>query len=458
MTEHGRHELTRSFPPHFTFGVASAAYQIEGGATEGGRGPSIWDTFSHTPGKVKGNETGDVACDHYHRFADDFALMERLGFRDYRLSLSWPRLFPNGKGQVHAAGVDFYDRLLDTMLEHGITPFVTLYHWDLPQALQDNGGWANRDTVYRFEEYAGEAFRRFGDRVKSWITHNEPWCTAVLGNLFGEHAPGLRDLKTTLEVAHHVLLSHGLAVREYRRQGQQGQIGITLNLNQVYAASESEEDRGAQVRADVFSNRWFLDPVLKGQYPEEMASWLGGFPAALKAEDLPIIAEKSDFLGINFYSYAVVKDNPGDKLLQVQHVTPHDRVTDMGWPIKGTALTDLMVRLRSDYEDIPLYVTENGAAYPDVLESGRVHDDERTAYVAEHLEACAEALRQGVDLRGYFLWTFLDNFEWAFGYEKRFGIVYTDYASQTRYPKDSALWYSELLAGFRDHVLQTVQR
>lgn len=452
MDEQQMIKLAHAFPSDFRFGVASAAYQIEGAAHEDGRGASIWDTFSRTPGKVINGETGDIACDHYHRYPQDFALMKKLGFDHYRLSFAWPRFFPDGKGPLNQRGVDFYDRLIDELLRQGIDPFVTLYHWDLPQALEDQGGWKNRDTAYRFEEYAGEVFRRFGDRVKSVITHNEPWCASVLGYLLGVHAPGIQDMTTALEASHHILLSHGLAIREYRKQGHSGQIGITLNLNPVYAATSDALDQAAANRQDVFSNRWFLDPVLKGQYPHEMAEWLGALPSAMRPDDLSIIAEKSDFLGINFYSYAVVAHDPTDKLLQLRNVTPQDHVTDMGWPIKAPTLRDLMNRIKREYGDIPLYVTENGAAYPDVLEGGHVHDADRTAYVAQHIQACADAIGDGVDLRGYFLWTFMDNFEWAFGYSKRFGIVYTDYETQERTPKDSALWYSRLLQSFRSHT------
>lgn len=440
--------LAARFPSAFRFGVAAASYQIEGAAHEDGRGVSIWDTFSRTPGKVIGGDTGDVACDHYHRYPQDFALMKKLGLDNYRLSFAWPRFFPDGKGPLNQKGVDFYDRVIEELLKQGIAPFVTLYHWDLPQALEDKGGWRNRDTAYRFEEYAAQVFRLFGDRVQSFITHNEPWCASVLGYLFGVHAPGLQDMTAALEASHHLLLSHGLAVQEYRAQGHGGNIGITLNLNPVYAATNEPLDQEAANRQDVFSNRWFLDPVLKGQYPVEMAEWLGSLPAAMRADDLPIIAQKTDFLGINFYSYAVVKHDPTDKLLQLQNVTPQDHVTDMGWPIKASTLRDLMNRIKREYGEIPLYVTENGAAYPDVLEDGHVHDAERTAYVAEHIEACADAIADGVDVRGYFLWTFMDNFEWAFGYSKRFGIIYTDYETQERYPKDSALWYEQLLRSF----------
>jgi len=438
-----------AFPSRFVWGVASAAYQIEGAAQEDGRGPSIWDTFSHTPGKVLGNATGDVACDHYHRYPEDIALMKSLGLKHYRLSFSWPRLFPDGQGRLNQKGVDFYDRLIEALLAQDIAPFVTLYHWDLPAALQERGGWTNRDTAYRFEEYAAVVFAHFKERIKGYITHNEPWCAAFLGHMNGEHAPGLHDQAAMLDAGHHLLLSHGLAVNEYRRQNLTGQIGVTLNLTPVYAASDSVQDKTAAARQDVFSNTWFLDPVLRGTYPDKFAAVFGSYPQAMREGDLAIISEPTDFLGVNFYSYAVVAHEEGVGMLNLRHVTPQDRVTDMGWPVSAPTLTDLLVRLTKDYGPLPLYVTENGAAYADQLKPDGVCDEERIQYLRDHFLAMADALRQGVDLRGYYLWTLLDNFEWAYGYSKRFGIVHVDYETQKRTPKDSALWYASMLNTFQ---------
>ncbi|MHB1627203.1 MAG: GH1 family beta-glucosidase [Bacilli bacterium] len=441
-----------AFPNRFVWGVASAAYQIEGAAQEDGRGPSIWDTFSHTPGKVLGDATGDIACDHYHRHADDITLMKSLGLEHYRLSFSWTRLFPEGKGRLNQKGADFYERLVEELLDQGIAPFATLYHWDLPSALQQRGGWTNRDTAQRFEEYAATVFDRFKDRIKGYITHNEPWCAAFLGHMSGEHAPGLRDRAAMLTAGHHLLLSHGLAVREYRRQHLSGQIGVTLNLNPIYAATDSDQDRAAAARQDLFNNTWFLDPVLRGAYPDHFADVFGSYPQGMRDGDLAIMGEPTDFLGVNFYSYAVVAHDEGGGMLKLRDVTPHDRVTDMGWPVSAPALTDLLVRLTRDYGPLPLYVTENGAAYPDRLEPDGVHDEDRIRYLRDHFLAMAEALRQGVDLRGYYLWTFMDNFEWAYGYTKRFGIVHVDYETQKRTPKDSALWYANMLKAFQTVV------
>ncbi len=438
-------EFYRTLPKDFLWGVASAAYQIEGAVNEDGRGQSIWDVFSHTKGKTFGGDTGDLACDHYHRYPEDFRMMKQLGLKNYRLSIAWPRLLPEGHGTVNQKGLDFYDRLIEELLENGIDPSVTLYHWDLPNALQEKGGWANRDTAYRFEDYAGLIYRHFGDRVKRFITHNEPWCTAVLGHFIGEHAPGLHDEKLTALAAHHVLVSHGLAVQAYRDLNLDGEVGITLNLNPVYAASHHDKDNFAANIQDVFSNRWFLDPIFKGQYPAELEQVVGSLKELHQAEDLAIISRPIDFLGINFYSYSIVEYDDGSPL-HVKNVTPKDRVTDMGWPVLGSSLTDLLMRLKNDYGSLPLYITENGAAYVDVLEDGKVHDPDRIDYLADHFEAMAEAIRRGVDLRGYYLWTFMDNFEWAYGYSKRFGIVYTDYATQQRIPKDSALWYADVIS------------
>lgn len=440
--------VLEAFPAEFRWGTATAAYQIEGAVQEGGRGPSVWDTFSHTPGKTFRGETGDVACDHYHQYAADFRLLRSLGIRDYRLSIAWPRIFPTGRGPVNPQGVDFYDRLLDTLQAEGITPAVTLYHWDLPQALEDQGGWRNRDTVFYFRDYAGELYRRFGDRVPLWITHNEPWCTTFLGHVWGEHAPGYRDPVMGRRVAHHALLSHGLAVEAFRESGREGMVGITLNLNTVYPASERDEDRTAAELADVIANRAFLDPLFKGAYPELLDGILPPVDGLVHPEDMAIIQRPIDFLGVNYYSYQVAAADPEDPK-RVKDVTPRDDVTDMGWPINPQGLTDLLLRLSRDFTPVPLYVTENGAAYPDRLEGDRVQDAKRVAYLERHVAAMAAALRQGVDLRGYYLWSFLDNFEWAFGYSKRFGIVYVDYPTQRRIPKDSAYWYRDLIEEVR---------
>ena len=442
-----------TFPDGFLWGAATAAYQIEGAVREDGRGPSIWDTFSHTPGKVQDGDTGDIACDHYHRWRADIGLMRDLGLRAYRFSIAWPRIFPDGAGTVNARGLDFYDRLVDELLAANITPFVTLYHWDLPQALQDRGGWTRRDTVDRFAAYADAVARRLGDRVTHWITHNEPWVAAFLGNYLGIHAPGLRDLPTAVLVAHHILLSHGRAAAALRAAGG-GQVGITLNLAPALPASESAADEDAARRMDAHLNRWYLDPLFGRGYPSDLDPQLSVLQGRLAdttlAADLAAIAAPLDFLGINYYAPQSVRATPlADNPLGFAPVTEAELVargyelTGMGWPVVPDALHDLLLRVQRDYAPPALYITENGAAFPDRVVDGAVNDPQRVAYLAGHLRAASAAIAEGVPLRGYFVWSLLDNFEWSFGYSKRFGIVHVDYATQQRLPKASATWYSE---------------
>ncbi|KEO81650.1 GH1 family beta-glucosidase [Tumebacillus flagellatus] len=435
------------FPKDFIWGTATAAYQIEGAAHEDGRTRSHWDTFSHTPGNVFDGHTGDVACDHYHRYAEDIALLKSLGVQSYRFSISWPRIFPE-KGKLNPAGVAFYHRLLDELEKHGITPAVTMYHWDLPQWIADEGGWTSRNSVEYFEVYAEALFREFGGRVPSWITHNEPWCAAFLSYGIGEHAPGHRDWYEATAAAHHILLSHGKAVELYRSLNLAGQIGITLNLTPAYAASEAPEDAAAAHRQDGFANRWYLDPIFKGSYPADMvelfANFLGRPLDFIQPGDAQIIAAPNDFLGINFYSRNVVRQG-NDPLLQLDHVPGGGAVTDMGWEIAPTALFDLLTRIKQEYTSLPLYITENGAAFPDAVEDGKVHDPERIEYLRTHFEQALRFLEEGGNLKGYYVWSFLDNYEWAFGYSKRFGIVYVDYETQARIPKDSAHWLKQVI-------------
>lgn len=438
------------FPPDFLFGVATASYQIEGAYQEDGRGESIWDRFSHTPGKTLGGHTGDVACDHYHRYPDDIALMKNLGIPAYRLSVAWPRIFPE-KGVFNQKGVDFYRRVLDNLHEAGIDPSVTLYHWDLPQWLEDAGGWVNRDTVDYFAEYAARMYDELGDLTPRFITHNEPWCTAFLGYGMGEHAPGHKNWREAFLASHHVLLSHGLATQAYRASGQKGEVGITLNFSWVDAASDAPEDLAAARRLDGFSNRWFLDPLFSGQYPADMVEWvdpiIGGFDC-VKPGDLQIIGAPVDFLGINFYTRSKVAAGPNDGGLNISYIDPPaETKTAMGWEVHANSLYRLLSWIEKDYtHGLPLYITENGAAFDDVMEQGEVHDERRLAYVADHLAAAKQFIDEGGSLKGYFLWSFMDNFEWAYGYSKRFGVIHVDYDTQVRTPKDSAKWYSEQIA------------
>jgi beta-glucosidase len=433
------------FPDGFLWGAATAAYQIEGAWNEAGKGESIWDRFSHTPGKVLGGDTGDVACDHYHRWRDDIGLMRELSLHAYRLSISWPRVLPEGVGAVNSAGLDFYDRLIDGLLEAGIQAYVTLYHWDLPQALQDRGGWANRETVAAFANYADVVVRRLGDRVKNWITHNEPWCTSFLGYAIGEHAPGIRN-GPALAAAHHVLLSHGEAVPVLRAGSRGAQVGITLNFSPAYPASDSAGDQAAARRHDGFFNRWFLDPLYGRGYPADMVALYGAMMPEVRPGDLERMAAPTDFLGVNYYNRAVIRDDPDGPMLRVGHVRPEGEYTAMDWEVYADALRALLVRLHNDYAPGRMYITENGAAYPDTLGPDGVHDEARIRYLAGHLAASHAAIGEGANLAGYFYWSLMDNFEWAWGYSRRFGIVYVDYPTQRRVLKDSAKFYREVIA------------
>ncbi|GAA3314817.1 GH1 family beta-glucosidase [Nonomuraea dietziae] len=450
------------FPENFVWGAATASYQIEGAAKADGRGPSIWDTFSATPGKVREGDTGEVACDHYHRYRDDVALMKDLGLNAYRFSVAWPRIQPTGSGAANQAGLAFYDRLVDTLLEAGIAPYVTLYHWDLPQALEDLGGWTSRDTSYRFADYAAIMYDRLGDRVSHWTTLNEPWVSAFLGYGNGVHAPGRTSAHDALRAAHHLLLGHGLAASALRSAGAE-EIMLVVNSAPVLtpaqvndpSAAVSEADAAATQRAHALLTRQFLDPALLGRYPEEVleAAERNGGTAHVLDGDMEIINAPIDLVGINYYNPCVVEDGPGlpaDAAWPgsegVRFATVEAPVTAMGWPIVPSGLSRLLVRLSQDYPRVGLMVTENGAAFDDVVEDGRVHDDARLAYLEGHLRAAHEAIEAGADLRGYLVWSLLDNFEWAEGYGRRFGVVHVDYTTQARTLKDSALWYRNVIS------------
>ena len=438
-------DYTLRFPEGFVWGTATAAFQVEGGAGE--RGECIWDQFCRWPGKVFRGDTGDVADDHYHRYREDVALMAGLGLKGYRFSISWPRVLPQGVGDINQRGLDFYDRLVDELLRAKIEPYVTLYHWDLPSALQRLGGWAARESVCRFAEYAGLVARRLGDRVHKWITHNEPWVVAFLGNLSGVHAPGWEDMGLALQIAHHLLLSHGLAGDALRAQGDGStRVGITLNLSPAYPASGSPADVAAAARHDGYLNRWFLDPVFRGRYPEDMWGLYGYMVPRVAPGDMEIIARPIDFLGVNYYSRAVVKDAP-DGFLGYATVHPEGEYTAMDWEVYPQGLTDLLVRLNKDYGSPVMYITENGCAYEDVLTTdGQVHDAKRVDYLRAHFNAAHKAIEQGVRLAGYFVWSLMDNFEWAYGYSRRFGITYVDFQTQVRTLKDSARYCAAVVA------------
>ncbi|MBT1280490.1 GH1 family beta-glucosidase [Thermoanaerobacter sp. CM-CNRG TB177] len=437
------------FPKDFVWGVATSSYQIEGAVNEDGRTPSIWDTFSKTEGKTYQGHTGDVACDHYHRYKEDVEIMKEIGVKAYRFSIAWPRIFPE-EGKYNSKGIDFYKRLVDELLKKDIMPVVTIYHWDLPQwAYEKGGGWLNRDSVKWFAEYATKLYEELGDVIPLWITHNEPWCASILSYGIGEHAPGHKDYREALIAAHHILLSHGEAVKAFREMNIKGsEVGITLNLTPVYPASEKEEDKLAAQYADGFSNRWFLDPIFKGNYPQDMmelySKIIGEFDF-IKEGDLETISVPIDFLGVNYYTRNIIKYNE-NSMLKAENVPGPGKRTEMGWEISPESLHDILKRLDREYTKLPIYITENGAACKDeVTEDGRVHDYERIEYIKEHLKAAAKFIEEGGNLKGYFVWSLMDNFEWAHGYSKRFGIVYVDYKTQKRILKDSALWYKGVI-------------
>jgi beta-glucosidase len=435
------------FPDGFLWGAATSAYQVEGSPLADGAGPSIWHRFSHTPGNTAGGETGDVACDHYRRWADDVRLMAELGLRAYRFSISWSRVLPEGTGRVNQAGIDFYSRLVDALLKAGITPMATLYHWDLPAALDDRGGWLNRDVAEWFAEYASVAFRALDDRVPLWATLNEPWVVMHAGYLAGEHAPGHRNLYEAPRVTHNLLRAHGSAVRAYRAEGR-GRIGLVVNLEPKYPASDSPADRAATARADAYMNRQYLDPVFLGSYPEELREVFGEAWPDFPADDFGLIREPVDWLGVNYYSRGVVRDDPDSLPLRTARVRqPRHAHTEMDWEVYPQALEDVLVWVRERCGDVPLYITENGAAFydPPVAEGDTLEDPLRVAYFREHLRAVRRAVARGVDVRGYFAWSLLDNYEWSAGYSRRFGIVHVDLETQRRTPKRSARFYGEVI-------------
>ena len=443
------------FPEGFLWGTATSSYQIEGAWQEEGKGESIWDRFSHTPGKISDQSNGDVACDHYHRWADDIRIMQSLGLHAYRFSIAWPRILPQGSGQVNQAGLDFYSRLVDGLLEADIIPFVTLYHWDLPQTLQDQGGWPVRETALAFAEYADIISRHLGDRVKNWITHNEPWCVSMLSHQVGEHAPGLQNWPLALAAAHHVLLSHGLAAPLIRANSADSEVGITLNFTYSQAASPSPVDQDAARWFDGYFNRWFLDPVFGRRYPADMvaayeaAGFLpNGLDEFVQEGDFDTIATPLDFLGVNYYTRAIIRNEEAVHNLPVTvEADPPSERTEMDWEVYPEGLYRLLNRVTFDYGAPKIYITENGCSYsngPDA--DGIVDDQPRLTYLDKHFHAAHRAIAAGVPLVGYFVWSLMDNFEWAHGYRQRFGLVWVDFDTQERIIKQSAHWYSRVVA------------
>ena len=427
------------FGPGFVFGAATAAYQIEGGQTDG-RGPSIWDSFAATPGNVKNADTGAVACDHYNRWPADLDLIRDGGFDAYRFSFAWPRLIPEGTGAVNEAGLDFYDRLLDGMLERGLKPFATLYHWDLPSALQDRGGWMNRDIAGWFAEYASLVGRHFGDRLVATATINEPWCVAFLSHFLGVHAPGYRDLRAATRAMHHVLLAHGTGIEALRSEGVRN-LGVVLNLEKAEALSDSAADRAAQSLGDALFNRWYLGGVFKGQYPDELLAALEPWLPEGWQRDMETVSRPLDWLGINYYTRSLYAHDPSRSVLPIRQERGALEKNDLGWEIYPEGLTELLVRVATEYTKLPIYVTENGMSESD--DARRVH------FYDAHLQAVRAAQERGADVRGYFAWSLLDNYEWAEGYQSRFGIVHVDYETQERTPKASYRAFQGMLHNSR---------
>ncbi len=435
-----------SFPSGFLWGTATAAYQIEGAVSVDGRGESIWDRFAHTPGKTRNGETGDMACDHYRRWRDDIAMMRDLGVNAYRFSIAWPRVVPNGTGATNQAGLGFYDRLVDTLLEAGITPFPTLYHWDLPQSLEDAGGWANRQTAYAFASYVANVGERLGDRVHDWWTINEPWCVAELGYRTGTHAPGRTDPAAAAAATHHVLLAHGLGMSAMRAAAPQCRLGIAVNADDHISRSAHPGDIAAAELAHAVNTRLYLDPVLRGEYPTSAVAHRRWNQAEVRPGDMEIISAPMDHLGVNYYTRRISHDPKVVDAARPQPIVQPDLPqTTMGWEIYADGLRDVLVRFNNDYDLPPTYITESGVAFADEVVDGAIHDEDRRRYLEDHFAAAAEALAAGVPLRGYFIWTLLDNFEWQHGYGQRFGLVYTDYASQRRIIKDSGHWFADVI-------------
>jgi beta-glucosidase len=447
--------MNHGFPPDFVWGAAASAYQIEGAAHEDGRGESIWDRFCATPGKVRAGDDGEIACDFYHRYPEDIGLMRELGLDAFRFSIAWPRVVPGATGPVNEVGLDFYDRLVDALLEAGIRPFVNLFHWDLPQELEDAGGWPERATAEAFADYAAIVAQRLGDRVKDWVTHNEPFCTSWLGYGLGAHAPGKTSVREALAASHHVLLAHGWAVEALRQASPEAEVGIVVDPWPIHPASDDPADVAAAWAEDGVRNRWFFDPLLRGAYPEDVLERFAGDAPPVRDGDLATIAVPLDFLGVNNYSRRIVRARPGRVAVDVP--APSAELTDMGWEVYPGGLYESLVRMHQEYGVESLYVTENGAAFADVRgHDGQIHDLERIAYLDGYLDAVENAIAEGVPVRGYFVWSLLDNFEWSLGYSKRFGLVYVDYPTLERIPKDSFYWYRDLIAAGRPRASAAV--
>ena len=434
------------FPRNFVWGAATASYQIEGAWQADGKGESIWDRFSHTHGKVANGDTGDVACDHYHRWQDDVILLKELGIKAYRFSIAWPRILPRGRGSVNSAGLSFYDRLVDALLEADITPYITLYHWDLPQILQDEGGWPARDITQAFCELTDIVSRSLGDRIDHWTTINEPFVISMLGYYYGEHAPGHQDQHEALQAAHHVLLAHGQAVPIIRSNVPDAQVGVVIDYHPITPASASQADADQMRFKDGSLNRWFLDALAGRGYPQDMVDDFQTDLAFVKPGDMQTIAEPVDYLGVNYYTRLIARSETVPEKDNLSVEVRLGPATQMGWEVYPQGLYDTLERINREYDFPVLYITENGAAYPDALDAdGKINDPQRLAYIQGHLQAIYDAIQDGIPVQGYFVWSFMDNFEWAFGYTRRFGLVYVDFETQQRIPKQSAYWYRQVI-------------
>lgn len=438
-----------SFPENFLWGVSTSAYQIEGAWNEDDKGESIWDRYVHQPDHILHADTGDVACDHYHRMPQDVALLKELGIPCYRFSISWTRILPDGRGPINSKGLAFYDRLTDSLLAAGIQPKAALYHWDLPQALQDSGGWPNREVTDRFADYAQIVFDKLADRIKWWATHNEPWVVAFLGYAHGIHAPGICDYSQAYQAVHHLLLAHGKAVQVFRQGGYKGQIGLILNLNGVLPASNNAADLAATQRVHDETHALFLDPIFKGAYPQRLFDFIGPHQPKIRSGDLELICQPPDFLGINYYGTDIISfDLHGslNKARAIPYSTPGWGQTEMGWGIHPEGIKQEVLYIKEKYSNLPIYITENGCAMPDQPDENEfVADWNRIRYIQAHLQALHEAIQEGANVQGYFVWSILDNFEWALGYGPRFGLVRVNYTTQKRTPKQSAIWYRETI-------------
>jgi beta-glucosidase len=436
------------FPKDFLWGTATAAFQVEGATEEDGRGTSIWDTFCRIPGKVYQGDNGDVACGMYYTYPEDIRMMAEMGIKSYRFSIAWPRVIQGGSGAINYPGLDYYHDLVDELIKYGIEPNCTLYHWDLPQALQEQGGWENRETIRHFVRYADIVFQSLGSKIKRWATFNEPWCVSFMAHYYGRHAPGKTSLQTGIDVAHHVLVAHGLTVRRFRERGLQGEIGIVVNTEWAEPYSDQPEDVEAAWRQRGFLNEWFVRPLLKGNYPDKLVEWFGrtGATIPIEAGDMESISEPIDFLGINYYSGSVGRYKEGASLFDYEAIDIGWSKTDIGWNIYPQGLYHVLKYMKDEFGDIPLYITENGACYNDEPgPDGKVRDGRREYYLAAHITQVHRAIESGVNLKGYYCWSLLDNFEWAYGYSKRFGLVHVDYETQKRTVKESGKWFSRLV-------------